>query len=178
MAIAFLFAWLISPNPFYFYNKPVFLVLTVIEPFVKRRCFARKLSLVRRKAKQFFIAPLCMKACSFLIASVLLLPQAAISAPVYPEVPASKPKPTYCWMTIYSQNRTLDLSSLCIGKTPALVNYPIMYTNIGGNHPFVVEGSSAGVGGSGGGNCNVESDRAADGSRCGGRAASRRRGGR
>jgi hypothetical protein len=39
-------------------------------------------------------------------------------------------------------------------------------------------GSRGGGGGSGGGNCNTPGDTAADGSRCGGRAASERAGGR
>ncbi|NJN13341.1 MAG: hypothetical protein HC815_37685, partial [Richelia sp. RM1_1_1] len=63
-----------------------------------------------------------------------------------------------------STPKTFDLSRLC-GFKPS----PLPSSNVGGS----VSSTS-----SGGGSCNVPSDRDSNGNRCGGRAASERKGGR
>lgn len=87
----------------------------------------------------------------------------------YPFVANPKIDPPSCFAE--SLGTTFDLSRIC-GYAPS--------APVGIEGGGFVGGSSAGSGGGGGadGPCNVPSDIAGDGKRCGGRAASERRGGR
>lgn len=96
---------------------------------------------------------------------------AAIASPYpYPQVSrATAENQLRCFMHMPTGS-SLNLESIC-NYVPIIVAAP----SGGGSSS---SGSSSGGGGSSSGRCNVASDRASDGSLCGGRAASERPGGR
>ena len=125
-----------------------------------------------------------------LIASI---PQLALAQPlfesVYPVIPSSKVSVPICYMQ-NGAGKTLDLSSLCgvISSGSRIVGNSAAggssgYSSASSDYSGSSAGASsyAGASGSGGsyagassysGNCLTPDDRAADGSRCGARAAS------
>ncbi|MEB3218434.1 MAG: hypothetical protein VKN72_19675 [Nostocales cyanobacterium 94392] len=110
-----------------------------------------------------------MGAASYLLSTVLIasVPQSGIeSALKYRNYPESKVSgQSFVCYAQTSTPKTFDLSRLC-GFKPSASS-----SETGG-------GSSSTSSSSGNGRCNVASDRASDGSLCGGRAASERKGGR
>jgi uncharacterized membrane protein YgcG len=101
---------------------------------------------------------------------------AAISAP-YPQVSrATAENQLRCFMHMPTGSSSLNLESLC-GYVPT-----VAVSAGGGGGGSLSSGTVSSGGGGGGGSssgpCNVASDRASDGSLCGGRAASERSGGR
>lgn len=96
---------------------------------------------------------------------------AAIASP-YPQVSrATAENQLRCFMHMPTGS-SLNLESIC-NYFPVIVAAPS-----GGGGGSSSSGTSGGGGSSSSGRCNVASDTASDGSRCGGRAASERSGGR
>lgn len=110
-----------------------------------------------------------MGATSYLLSTILIasVPQTGMeSALKYRNYPESKANgQTFVCYAETNTPKTFDLSRLCGFEASPLPSYS------GG-------GSSRASSSSGSGKCNVPSDRASDGSRCGGRAASVKKGGR
>ncbi len=123
-------------------------------------------------------------ASAFVLASVIALPIQSVPPNQVPRpygYPAERPPELVeryrCFMQT-ADGRGLDLRSMCDGtRQRAIMNR--VATPFGSNRSTGSSSSGASSGGSSsGGNCPTASSRAADGSRCGGRAASERSGGR
>jgi hypothetical protein len=125
----------------------------------------------------------------FCFAVILLAPQAPIHAETFNEI--GRGQGTVCYVE-NQVGQTFDLNPLCSPRArngllttksassrsnSSFSRMPMVSLNAWGYWGDSSSGGSSG-GSESGGNCDTASDRAADGSRCGGRAADQRPGGR